>query len=297
MKHSRLIFASALCLLLASCATTPPPSMLASEWYEIGNGWYDLGKWDKAGAAYAKAIALDPSLVGASFNMARALVESGDYDAALVAVDRTLESDPKNVRALSLKAYIFYKRGDAKGAAAAYDAVLVLDPYAPDAVYNSALLSDAAGDSKAAADDLERLLSVKTDDTGALALYARILSKLERKEEAIAAFERLRGLGKAGAADLEKLGTLYEDGKNYAAAIDAYASATAADPKRAAVWFALARLKLVEAEDGKGGLDALGKALDSGFSDKAAVGALLASPSLVEREAVIAALKAKGFAE
>lgn len=297
MKHSRLLLASALCLLLASCATTPPPSRLASEWYEIGNGWYDLGKWDKAGAAYARAVALDPSLIGASFNMARALVESGDYDAALGAVGRILESDPKNVRALSLRAYILYKRGDAKGAVKAYDAVLLLDPYAPDAVYNAALLRDAAGDSAGAAADLERLLSVKTDDSGALALYARILAKLERKEEAIAAFERLRGLPKASADDLEKLGMLYEDGRNYASAIDAYAAATAADPKRAAAWFALARLKLADAEDGKGGLDALGKALDSGFSDKAAAAALLASPALVERDAVIAALKAKGLAE
>jgi tetratricopeptide (TPR) repeat protein len=297
MKHGRILIASALCLLLASCATTPPASTLASEWYELGNGWYDLGKWDKAGAAYAKALALDPGLMGASFNMARALSESGDYDAALRAVDRTLESSPENLRALSLKAYILYKKGDVRAALKTYDAVLLLDPYAPDAIYNSALLREAAGDSAGAAADLERLLSVKTDDTEALALYARVLAKLDRGDEALSALERLRGLGKAGAGELERLGELYEGGKDYAKAIDAYAAAVAADSKRGAAWFALARLKLVEAEDGKGGLEALGKALESGFSDKSAAAALLSSPALVEREAVLAALKAKGLAE
>lgn len=295
MKQRLLL--PALCLLLASCASAPPASKLAAEWYDLGNEWYDLGKWEKAGAAYSRAIALDPGLLGASYNMARALAEAGDYEGALKAADRVLVSDPKNLRALSLRAYILYKKGDAAAALKAYEEVLLLDPYAPDAIYNAALLREASGDSSGAAADLERLLSVKPEDSGALALYARVLSKLDRREEAVGAYERLQGLGKAGAADLEALGGLYEAGEAYAKAIEAFAASAAADPKRSSAWFSLARLRLTAAEDGKGGLDALGKALDSGFADKAAAAALLSSPSLAERDAVLSALKAKGLAD
>jgi len=284
-------------MLCAACASAPPRKAIAQDWYEVGNAWYDLGKWDKAGAAYAKAIALDPGFLGASFNMARALCESGDYKGALQAVERVLLNDPKNTRALSLKAYIYYRRGDSASALKTYEAVMELEPYAPDAVYNTALLREAKGEDAEAVKALEQLLSVKTDDAQALSLYARLLAKLDRKEEAAQTYEKLQGLGKASAADLMALGRLYEESSSFAKAIEAYAAAAAADPKLPDAWFELAKLKLTEAEDGKGGLEALAKALAAGFSDREKASALLSSTSLVERESVLKALKEKGLAE
>ncbi len=121
--------------------------------------------------------------------------------------------------------------------------------------------------------------------------------KLDRKEEAAQTYERLQGLGKATGTDLAALGALYEESSNYAKAIEAYTAATAADAKMADAWFELAKLKLTEAEDGKGGLEALDKALAAGFKNREKASALLASTSLVEREAVLKLLKEKGLAD
>jgi tetratricopeptide (TPR) repeat protein len=279
---------------LSSCASAPSTA-LARDWYEIGNGWYDQGKWSKAGEAYSRAIALDPSLAAASYNLARALAEAGDYPGALKAIDAVLASDPSNIKALSAKAYILYRQGDPKGALAAYEAVLKLDPFAPDAIYNSTLLREAAGDFAGAIAGIEPLARTKTDDAPIQALYARVLAEGGRPDDAIAAYLVARSLGTLGARDQEALGGLFEGRRDYSKAMDAYAAAVATDPKRSNAWFALARIRLTQAEDEKGGLEALAKALAAGFDDKDAALSLLEEPVLAGRDAVAKALREKGL--
>lgn len=282
--------------LAMSCASAPATSPeLALEWYELGNVWYDAGKWDRAADAYQRALAMDPRLKAANFNMIRALTETKDYDGALRAADLLLESDPKNVRVLTAKAFILYRKGDPVAALAAYEEVIKLEPYAPDAVYNAAFLRSEAGDRAKAAEDLGRLTKAKPEDTEALALYARLLFELDRRDEALVAYETLRTAGKADAAALERLGGLYAGIREFEKAIDALVASTAAEPGRASAWFSLARIRLVEADDGKAGLEALAKALEAGFADKKEIAALLESPSLAEREAVLAKLTEKGL--
>ena len=280
--------------LLSGCATAGR-ARIAAQWYELGDAWLDKGDWKKAGRAYSHALQLEPGMSAASFNMARALTEAGDYRAALRMLDALSAKDPGNLRVLSARAYVFYKEGDATAALKAYDAVVALDPYAPDAVYNSALLRFAAGQAKRAAADLRRLLAYKPDDTQSLLLLARIEESLGDDAAAVDAYEKLKLLGKADAFALEHLGLLYEKGRRYADAMATLDAATKADPKRSGAWFALARLRLVVADDGPGGLDALKRALDAGFSDKKAAEALMAEPGLPELEKIAALLKGKGL--
>ncbi|HTX74418.1 MAG TPA: hypothetical protein VMC79_16420, partial [Rectinemataceae bacterium] len=111
----------------------------------------------------------------------------------------------------------------------------------------------------------------------------------------IDAYEKARTLGKADAAALERLGRLYEAQRRFADAIAALDASTKADATRAAAWFALARLRLVVAEDGQAGLDALKQALDHGFADKSLAAALMAEPVVAEREKVADLLKTKAL--
>lgn len=286
-----------LAALLSACASAPDRRKAALEWYEVGNAWYALGDWAKAGAAYSRALNLDKNLDAASYNAARALAEAGDFGQALALLDPLLERSPDNVRVIATKAYILYKMGRAVEALQAYDRVLELDPFAPDALYNAALLRLSMEDAVGAAGLLAPLVDAKPDDTAALALYAKALAAAERGPEAIAAYEALRGRGKADGAALETLGLLYEKEREFAKAMEALEAAVKAESSRAGAWFALARLRLSQAEDGQGGLEALKHALEGGFSDRDAAAALLAEPVLAEREAVLEALKDKGLVE
>ncbi len=290
-----LATALALGALLSSCASAGP-SPAAQEWYDLGNAWLDKGDWKRAGQAYSRALALEPSFAGASFNLARALAEAGDYDGSLSALGALAKRDPGNVRIIAARAYALYKKGDFVAALAAYREALALDPFAPDAVYNAALLELAAGDAAGAASDLERLTQAKGDDGQAFLLLGRARDKLG-DAEALAAYERANALGKADAAAMERMGALYGDAKRYPEAMDALDAAVKADPKLASAWFSLARLRLVVAADSDKGLAALKGALDAGFSDKEAAAALLAEPDLVEREKVIELLKSKSLEE
>ena len=294
----KAIIATALAAVLGAlvgCASAP--SSLAREWYELGVSWQEKGDWKRAGEAYSKALALDPSLAAASYNLARALAESGDYKGALATLDDLAGKDPGNARVLAARAYALYRSGDAKAALEAYRELLALDPYSPDGVYNAALLEYGAGNYAAAAEDLERLTKAKSEDGEAFALLGRALDRSDRIEEALAAYERARELGKASAADLARLGAIREGRKEYPEAMDAYAAAVKAAPKLADAWFSLARLRLTVAGDGEQGLAALKSALDAGFSGAEEARALLDEPTLVEREKAVALLEAAGLSE
>lgn len=291
------VLAAAFAVALASGCATLPPRELAKEWYAIGNAWLDKSEWKKAGEAYSKALALDPSFAGASFNLARALAEAGDFDGSLRALAELEKRDPGNVRIASAKAFALYKKGDAKGALDAYRSILVLDPYASDALYNVALLELETGDAKAAAEDLGKLAVNSPEDPDVLAALAKALGKSGDSDGELSALEKLKALGKADASAYEKMGLAYDKARRFDEAMDAFEAAVKADPKRSLSWFSLARLRLVVANDSERGLSALKSALDSGFADKDAATALLDEPDLIEREKVIELLKSKGLAE
>jgi cellulose synthase operon protein C len=164
-------------------------------------------------------------------------------------------------------------------------------------VYNVALLELAAGDAGSAAADLERLSLAAPDDAQVFLMLGRARDKNGEAEAALAAYERAKALGKADAAALERMGDLYDAAHKYPEAMDAYAAASKADPKRAGAWFGLARLRLIVAGDAEQGLAALKGALDAGFSDAKAATALLDEPDLPERAKVLELLKAKGLAQ
>jgi len=130
-----------------------------------------------------------------------------------------------------------------------------------------------------------------------ITLQARAFLKVGKADEAQALLEDLRSRGKADAGTLESLGALYEKSENYAKALDVYAEAVAKDAKLAGSWFALARIRLTQADDAKAGLDALTRALDAGYADKGGALALLSSLHLLERLAVATALEKKGLIE
>ena len=301
-----------LAVLAAACASTGP-SLVAKDWFDLGNAWLEKGDWKKAGQAYSHALALDSSFAGASYNLARALTESGDYDLALKALDALAARDPGNVKIIAARAYALYKKGDAKAALRTYRELLSLDTFAPDAVYNAALLELASGDASAAVADLERLTSAKPDDGQAFLLLGRAIdrraatattattattaSPSESEIAALGAYERAKTLGKTDADALERMSQLYEKARRFSDAMDALEGVLKADPKRASAAFSLARLRLVVADDAEKGLDALKTALDAGFSDKEAASALLAEPDLPERQKVFDLLKSKSLVE
>jgi len=288
-----LLLAAILLAASSACVHSPAEKELALEWYGVGNAWLAAGKYAEAGKAYDRAMTLDPKLVAASYNAAHALVEAGSYDRAIGIADTLIAGESGNIRYIGLRAYALYKAGRIVEATTAYEAAFALDQWAPDIIYNSSLLLVEAGKAATAAERLAPLVETKPDNDVLITLYARALTAAGRDSDAIAEWEDLRSLNKIDAESLESLGTLYAKSGDDAKALEALSAATDKDPKRPSAWFALARLKLTVADDGEGGLAALGKALEAGFADRDAAKALLSEAHLVERDAVAKALTDK----
>lgn len=92
----------------------PTPEARAA--YERGLEDTELGDFDRARAAYAEALALDPTFSTASYNLGVTLVRLGRDDEALAAFERTVASDPTSVDALYNIALLRTGRGDHEGA-------------------------------------------------------------------------------------------------------------------------------------------------------------------------------------
>lgn len=302
-------------MLLSSCATAEAPR-IAREYYEIGNAWLAMEKWDKAGTAYEKALAYDRGLAAASYNLARALTEAGAYPRALEILDRLLSDDPDNVRLIALRAYVLHKSGDDEAALAAYRRAAELNPRDAATTRNLALLLERAGKDEEARTILRELYTVHPADDGVLRqlalLEARRVSGIpgsgdsSAPGDASAATEAEDALTLLSAYLARKPGDrevlraraeLREARELFARAQEDWAALAQADPSDGEAWFRLARLRLVVAADREAGLEALRKAIDAKFSDPEAAAALLAALTEAERAKPAELLKAAGLVE
>lgn len=293
---ARPALALALSLLLFSCASTQVPD-LAQEFYDIGNAWLEMGKWDKAGSAYEKALFYDRTLVAASYNLARALIEAGSYPKALEILNELLSEDGDNVRLITLRAYALYRSGDDLAALDAYRRASELNPYDAATLRNLSLLLERAGRDEEALALLRELYAVDPSNDTILRRLALLEAKeadSESAEELLTAYLARKG------DDLEVLrrrATLREGRELFALALEDWTALVKAQDADADAWFHVARIRLVVAGDGAGGLEALRKALDAKYSDAESAAALLAALPEAERAPVAELLKAAGLVE
>jgi len=291
-----LAMASAAAILtgLSSCATDQSQRQ-AVAWTEIGNAWSELGRWDKAGDAWSRAMAIDAGQAVAGYNLVRALAEAGKYDEAIATADRYLASDPDNASVLSIKAYALHKAGRDDDAIVVYRRVVVLNGGDAASQYNLAVLLESSGQTDEALALYDAILAAKPDDAGASFRKGMLLSAKGNAQEAIPLIERYVAAHDASLEAHRALARAYERADRFADAIDHYVLITGRDAADAASWFSLARLRLTVAADAKGGLEALKSALQHGFVDKEQAVGLLAAPALVAADEVRAALGAAGL--
>lgn len=301
-------------MFLASCATAEAPR-IALEYYEIGNAWLGMEKWDKAGAAYEKALSYDRSLVAASYNLARALTEAGAYSRALEVLDGLKAGDPDNVRLITLSAYALHKSGDDAAALAAYRRASELNPRDAPTLRNLAVLLERAERYEEARGILRELYIVAPSDDAVLRrlalLEARRVSEPSRfgipdspgaeapdgAEEALSFLSAFLARKPGDREVLRARAELRERRELFALALEDWTALAKEDPSDGQAWFRLARIRLVVAGDRTAGLEALRKALEAKFRDTAALKALLAALPEAERTEPAKLIEAAGLTD
>jgi tetratricopeptide (TPR) repeat protein len=133
-------------------APGPEPSL---ELAATAEGWYAFGcelaatQPEQARAAYARALALDPSLAAAHVDWGCLEHEQGRLAEAEAHYRAALALEPGDAVAAFDLAVVLEDRGRPAEARAAYDRALASDPACADAHFNLARLCDRLGDAAA----------------------------------------------------------------------------------------------------------------------------------------------------
>jgi len=104
--------------------------------YQRGNVYYREGAFDRAIAAYSRAINLNPKFAAAYINRGSVYTARGDYDRALADYNRAIEFEPKDLVARFNRGNVYRKRREYLPALVDYTEAIRLDPTDPDAYFN-----------------------------------------------------------------------------------------------------------------------------------------------------------------
>ena len=256
----------------ASCATTLEQADLAIEYFNIGTAYFDLGDLERSATYLTRAIALDPSLERASYNLARVRIGQSDYDGAVQLLEELLMADEDNSLVLETLGYASYLASDLIQAGRWYDRALDVNPTDPDLLRNRAIVHRTREEYTSAATLFQRAIDI-TGETGDLVLeVARTFRLAGDSASALESYERYIGLEAEAEPEARyELAGLYEEAEFFADALEmlepVIGAGDAVPSLRADASFASARILLLEAEEIDAGIDAARNAFALGFSD------------------------------
>jgi len=278
---------TALAGLASSCSSTPPATAIAQAYYDLGNSWFELKKFDKADKAYRTALSWDPKLKIAVLNLARTKAEMGDPAAALDLLEPLSKSDPDNVVVAQYNAWLLAKQ---QGPAAAADLYLDLAKRLPgdaDTQFNAGLCLSEADRTDEALVSLRAWRALDGKSWQGLSLLATVLDKVKAPE---AADVWLDAAGTFPDNDAKRFAPLAARAKDleavqlYGDAAKAWDTALALpqgpDQPRGEAQFRLGSLYLLKIEDYAKGSDLVIQAWKSGYHDADAWKALRSNPDL-----------------
>lgn len=257
-------------LLVVSCATETGGGVTAAkEYYDLGL-LYESQKDGLARAVemYTKAIAIDPTMRNARYNLAHAQVLQGNYDAAKKILLVLKAEDPKNQAVMETLAYLEAKEGLLDQAWDDYQAVLAVTEGRESVLFNLVLLGRLLDKKAEAWEYAQRLVALKPAEAAyqrAGGLLVLVLDKSAEAEPLIASYLRAKEKDAVAllsfAEDLAALGY-------HSRALVILDGIVAADTKNARAYFIQAREYAEGAQDYSKAKAALKQALDAGFNDQ-----------------------------
>ncbi|MDD5688527.1 MAG: tetratricopeptide repeat protein [Elusimicrobia bacterium] len=88
----------------------------AVAYYNLGNGYFAQGEYEKAIVFYGKTIELNPGLTAAYYNRGLAYTKKGDYARSIIDYNKTIELNPKHVGAYYNRGLFYFEKSDYKKA-------------------------------------------------------------------------------------------------------------------------------------------------------------------------------------
>lgn len=152
----------AACSRMIASGSNEDDAILASLFYNRGNGKLHQGDLDGAIADYTQAIELNPRHANAHVNRGLARLRKNDLDGAIRDDDRAAELDPHSVLAFLNRGTARAAQGDYKGAAEDDSRVITLDQQNAQAYTERCAALFSQGDMEGAIPDCDRAIELGT---------------------------------------------------------------------------------------------------------------------------------------
>jgi len=268
-----------LVFVLTSCQTTAQKLELSNDYYNIGNAYSDLEKYDQASEYYKRALQLNPDLNQAAYNLARTNLETGDIRSALKLLDDLEQQDDQNLMVLEMMGYAWYKNGDSEKASEYYKRCLEIDDAHIRSLYNLCILEKENEEWSLSGEYLERLLLLD-DRQEYRVLRAELAVAQGKTESAIMYYEDLVLEYGGNAGNYGALKELYLQTEMYYKALemlDLLIGEETDKSIRKDLYFEKSRIEIQTLDDVILGQADLISALEDGYNDKETLDELVAS--------------------
>lgn len=118
------------------------PVEIAAPHFEKGMEYFNTGEKEKAIEAFQKALAIQPDLLPATFNIAIALGDLGRFEEAEATLLRVVENDASIAQTYNSLGYVYFKKGELEKAKKQFETALSIEPDYAHAKNSLALLED-----------------------------------------------------------------------------------------------------------------------------------------------------------
>lgn len=160
-------------------------------WYNLGNVFAKLERYEESNQALDLAIAIDERFSSAYFSKARNLLIAAKYEEAIACYEETLVFEGPQAITYSFIGECYEKMERLEQALINYDQSIALDPEWVDAWIGRGVVKDMQDKVAEAVTSLQHAVRISPDHPDALYYYAAALARAERYGEAFAVYEKL----------------------------------------------------------------------------------------------------------
>ena len=209
--------------------------------FDLGTAYEELREFEKAAGAYEKFIALAPAgSWNAYLHLGICRTNLGQFDAAIAALQEAQKGQPKDINVNLKLAEAYEKAGQFEKAEAVYNIMAEINPAEAKTYYRQAFrIYDVAGKYELAIKPAKKIIDLEPKDEMNHYFLGLTYFKLQKYDEAIAAFEQ----GLAVKPDFPhawfQIGSAYFNQKKYKEAAAAYKKYTELTPDDPSGWLSI----------------------------------------------------------
>ena len=166
-----------LCLVL--CPGVSAIEKSVGDYFREANADHDKGNFEKAEAAYTKAIELSSSYQILYYSRGQTRLKKGDLDGAIVDLSKALSLSPRNrnaYRARCLLAEVFHRKRDFKKSINQYEIAIAMNPDLDEAYMGRGIVYAAQGEMDDAVLDFNRAMALDPSNDAPYVARAKVFS-------------------------------------------------------------------------------------------------------------------------